>query len=113
MPRQQLTARRRAQLERLCRRYRVRRLDVFGSLARNQFDPASSDVDLVVEFEPMTPAEHADACFGLLEDLEALFQTSVDLLEWPAVDNPFLRAELEETSVPLCPALQDHQPALR
>ena len=40
----------------LCRQYGVARLDVFGSAARGaDFDPARSDVDLLVEFAPSTP----------------------------------------------------------
>jgi uncharacterized protein len=40
---------RRAEIAELCRRFRVRRLDVFGSAARGgDFDPARSDVDLLV-----------------------------------------------------------------
>ena len=40
----------------LCRRHGVARLDVFGSAARSvDFDPARSDVDLLVEFAPSTP----------------------------------------------------------
>jgi predicted nucleotidyltransferase len=35
----------------LCRRYGVRRLEVFGSAARGiDFDPATSDADFLVEF---------------------------------------------------------------
>ncbi len=41
----------RTQIEALCRRYRVRRLDVFGSAIREDFDPSRSDVDFLVEFE--------------------------------------------------------------
>jgi uncharacterized protein len=44
---------RREELAALCRRYRVRRLDVFGSAAAGDFDEESSDVDLLVEFEEM------------------------------------------------------------
>jgi hypothetical protein len=45
----------RAQLAQLCREHHVRRLEVFGSAARADFDPASSDLDFLVEFEPMAP----------------------------------------------------------
>ena len=34
----------------LCRRFVVRRLEVFGSSARGDFDPAKSDIDFLVEF---------------------------------------------------------------
>jgi predicted nucleotidyltransferase len=48
--------RHRETLAALCRRHGVARLDVFGSAARSvDFDPARSDVDLLVEFAPSTP----------------------------------------------------------
>ena len=48
--------RHRETLAALCRRHGVARLDVFGSAARGMdFDPARSDVDLLVEFAPSTP----------------------------------------------------------
>lgn len=85
-------------IEALCREYGVVRLEVFGSAVRGmEFDPASSDVDFVVEFEPMSPDEHADSYFGLLFALEDLFGRSIDLVEMPAVRNPYIRAEIERT----------------
>lgn len=77
-------------LEDLCVRYRVARLDLFGSAARDDFDPAASDLDFLVEFAPMAPAEHADSFFGLLEDLGKLFGRKVDLLEREPIVNPYL-----------------------
>ena len=48
--------RHRETLAALCRRHGVARLDVFGSAARGvDFDPARSDVDLLVEFAPSIP----------------------------------------------------------
>jgi len=38
-------------LTELCRRFGVRRLDLFGSAATGHFDPARSDLDFLVEFE--------------------------------------------------------------
>jgi predicted nucleotidyltransferase len=74
----------------LSAKHRVERLDVFGSAARDDFDPEASDLDFLVEFEPMSPVEHADAFFGLLEDLERLFQRRIDLLEPGPIENPYL-----------------------
>jgi uncharacterized protein len=74
----------------LSAKHRVERLDVFGSAARDDFDPEISDLDFLVEFEPMSPVEHADAFFGLLEDLERLFQRRTDLLEPGPIENPYL-----------------------
>jgi len=42
----------REELRELCRRFHVRRLDLFGSATGDDFDPARSDLDFLVEFEP-------------------------------------------------------------
>jgi len=34
-----------------CRRYKVRKLSLFGSVLREDFDPDRSDVDVLIEFE--------------------------------------------------------------
>lgn len=87
----------RAELERLCRLYRVRRLFLFGSAARNDFDPGRSDVDLLVEFEALSLGGYADAYFGLRESLEDLFGRDVDLVALSAVRNPYMKADIERT----------------
>ena len=46
----------REELPALCRRFHVRRLDLFGSAARGDFDPESSDIDFLVEFDRAAPA---------------------------------------------------------
>lgn len=79
----------------LCRQYHVRRLEVFGSGVRQDFDPSSSDVDLLVEFEPGSSLKALDQYFGLKESLESLLGRSVDLVVAGAVRNPYLRASIE------------------
>ena len=86
----------RSELSDLCVRYGVRRLALFGSALRDDFDSVRSDLDLAVEFSAMSPQEHAEAYFGLLEALEGLFERLVDLMEIGAVRNPYLRREIEE-----------------
>lgn len=74
-------------LAELCRRYGVVRLDVFGSAARGEdFDPARSDADFLVEFEPESGPPTLGRFFGLAEDLERLFGRSVDLVERRAIE---------------------------
>lgn len=87
----------REQIEALCRRYHVCRLDLFGSAATGGFDPARSDVDLLVEFEALGDAAYADAWFGLHESLEALVGRPVDLVSAGGVRNPYFRDELRRT----------------
>jgi hypothetical protein len=76
-------------------------LALFGSAATEHFDPASSDLDLVVEFSSLSPAEHAANYFGLQEDLERLFGRPVDLVELAPIRNPYFLKVVQETQVPL------------
>jgi predicted nucleotidyltransferase len=87
----------RPELVELCRKYRVRRLDVFGSAARGDFNEHLSDVDLLVEFDDMPHADRADAYLGFLMAVEALLRRRVDLVELGAVRNPYLRRGIEES----------------
>ena len=80
----------RAKLAALCRKYRVRRLGLFGSAARGELSP-ESDVDLLVEFEPgkapsfWTEPEMRDA-------FSALFGgRRVDLVPPEVLENPYRR----------------------
>ena len=83
----------------LCQRHSVRRLALFGSAVRDDFDPDHSDVDFVVDFDPMEPQGHADAYFGLLAHLESLLGRRVDLVESAGLRNPYRRREIEATQV--------------
>jgi predicted nucleotidyltransferase len=85
----------RTELRDICLRHRVRRLELFGSGAREDFDPRESDLDFLVEFEPGDTRFAFDSYFGLKEELEALFGRSVDLVMPGAVRNPYLRAEMD------------------
>ena len=87
----------RQELVDLCRKYRVRRLHVFGSAARSDFDQDSSDVDLLVEFDDMPHADRADAYLGFLTAVEALLRRRIDLVEVGAIRNPYLRRGIEES----------------
>ena len=81
----------------LCKNRGVRRLALFGSAATDAFDRSSSDLDLIVEFKPMPPVEHADNYFGLMEDLQQLFEVPIDLIELEPIRNPFFRKAVAET----------------
>ena len=72
---------------------------MFGSATRDSFDPKRSDIDLLVEFEPMSPREHAEHFFGFQEDLEALLGVPVDLVEPGPIRNPYFRDAVESSKV--------------
>jgi hypothetical protein len=62
----------------LCRRYHVQELSIFGSVARGEAT-ASSDIDLLVEFEPS--ARVGLITFNeLAEELTCVFHRHVDLV---------------------------------
>ena len=90
-------AERAAELERLCLRYHVRRLGLFGSAAAGAYDSARSDLDFLVEFQPAAFDDYANAYFGLLEALEELFGRPVDLVVRSAIRNPYFLQSVEET----------------
>jgi predicted nucleotidyltransferase len=86
----------RAQLAELCRKYHVKKLEVFGSAAAGTWDPKRSDLDFLVDFHSMEPGQHAKAYFNLLFALEDLFHCKIDLVETPAVSNPYFLKSINE-----------------
>lgn len=78
----------RQEIAAICRRYGVRKLELFGSAARDDFDPDQSDVDFFFEFD-QDQQNLADRFFGLLEDLERLLGRQVDLVSSQDVRNPY------------------------
>jgi predicted nucleotidyltransferase len=70
-------------------------LELFGSAASGGFDPAHSDLDFLVEFQDLTPTEYARSYFGLLHDLEDLFERPIDLVTVRSLTNPYLLRAIE------------------
>ena len=81
----------RTELEQICRRWGVRRLELFGSAAREDFTP-TSDLDFLVEF---SGSPSLDDYLGLRDSLKSLFARDVDLVMPKAVRNPYIRAAIE------------------
>ena len=82
-----------------CRDFNVRRLDVFGSVARGT-PTETNDLDLVVEFRE--PASRpAKRFFGLLHTIEDTLGCQVDLLTLSGLRNPYLRKRVLAERVPL------------
>ncbi len=84
-------------LANLCQIYRVEKLYVFGSIVNGNFDVQTSDIDLVVELEPMPPLEKGRILMDFWADLEKLFGRKVDLLTDQPIKNPFLKRSIEQT----------------
>ena len=73
----------------------MRRLELFGSATSDDFDSAESDLDFLVEFNSLATGQYFESYFGLLEDLEKLFDRPVDLVVDSAIKNPYFRKSIE------------------
>lgn len=87
----------RSRLTELCQSLSVRRLELVGSAAREDFRPESSDIDVLIEFD----GNHAlfDRYFDLKYGLESIFGRKVDVIQSGAINNPYLRASLEQDRI--------------
>ena len=86
------------QVAALCRQTGARRLRLFGSGVREDFEPTRSDLDFLVEFDALAPAKYADSYFALKEGLERLFGRQVDLVTAGSIKNPYFRERVEAES---------------
>ena len=101
----------------LCRRFGVRRLEVFGSASGNgetPFDPERSDVDFLISDETpdseqmmgdWPPAEFTMA-------LERLLGRSVDVVYDRAIRNPYFRRVVDDEREVIYDAAHDPDPAV-
>jgi predicted nucleotidyltransferase len=85
------------QIAEICRRYRVSRLSLFGSVIRDDFGP-ESDVDLLVEFLPDTRT--GLKFFALQDELSAAIGRTADL-NTPGCLGPLLRPDVLAAAVPI------------
>lgn len=77
-------------LAEVCRKYRVKKLSLFGSAARGELAP-ESDIDLMVEFEPGSATSLWDMP-AMRQEISALFDDRpVDLVPLEVLKNPFRR----------------------
>jgi hypothetical protein len=98
----ELVERNRTEIEELCRRFNVVRLEVFGSAVDGDFDPSRSDVDFLIEFAPnqdLGPwlAHYLD----FKAELETLLGRKVDLVMPKAIRNRYFLREMNRTRTPL------------
>jgi len=78
----------------LCKSLNVKELFLFGSSLSSEFS-INSDIDLLVDFQKLTPLEYTDRYFNLKFSLEKIFGRRIDLLEKKSLQNPYLKAEID------------------
>ena len=82
-------------IKRLCSDHKVKQLYAFGSVLTNSFNN-ESDIDLVVDFDPMDFSVYADNYFDFKFSLQKMFNRSIDLFEEKAIKNPYFRQHLNQ-----------------
>lgn len=88
------------QIIELCKKYKVRKLFVFGSILTDRFN-SNSDVDFSADFDKEAieneNLDWADLFFGFINDLQALLKRKVDLVVDSNISNSYFRKELDNT----------------
>jgi len=85
-----------------CRKWGIRKLSFFGSVVRDDFDPARSDVDVLVEYREPQKVSFSDMSDAERE-LAAIFDRKVDLADrirdslWPYVKDDLVIEYVEES----------------
>ncbi|NDC41231.1 MAG: nucleotidyltransferase [Chitinophagia bacterium] len=82
-----------AAINTMCQQHRVKALYAFGSVLTKDFNE-QSDIDLIVDFEPIGVDQYADNYFELKFSLQHIFNRPVDLLEEKAISNPYFRQSI-------------------
>ena len=89
---------RQAEIVDICRRQGIRRLDVFGSAATGLFDPQTSDVDFIAEFDDQCPAGGLlDRYLDLATRLEESLGIAVDIITPRSIRNPYFRESVNSS----------------
>lgn len=83
-------------IKRLCKKYEVKSMYLFGSSLRGNFGN-ESDIDILLSFNEISIDQYTDNYFDLHYELEALFNRKVDLITERSLTNPYLIKSIEET----------------
>ena len=80
----------------LCKKYKVAKLWVFGSILTPRFND-QSDVDFSVEFDRKAIDDMFVVFFDFVEELQTLLDRKIDLVDETAIKNPYFRKQLDAT----------------
>lgn len=81
----------------LCKKYHVKKLEIFGSATNETFNPNLSDVDFLVEFMTNELGPWMSIYFNFKEDLEKLIGKPIDLIMTKALKNRYFISEVNKT----------------
>lgn len=84
------------QIIELCKAHKVKTLYVFGSVLSPKFNK-ESDIDLLVDFQPIDVLEYGDNYYAFKFALEDMLKREIDLLEQQAIKNPYFLESLDQS----------------
>lgn len=79
-----------------CKTYKVKKLYAVGSVVSTNFSDAS-DIDLLIEFEPISIGEYTDNYFILHKLFKKIFNRKIDLITTKSLSNPFFIKSIENS----------------
>jgi uncharacterized protein len=81
----------------LARAYEVERLEVFGSVMTDRFDPERSDIDFLVQMQERGALDDFRRYVGLEDALRGMLETPLDLILTDALRRESFRSEAAKT----------------
>jgi len=86
------------QIKTLCINHNVNSLFAFGSVCTDEFNN-SSDIDLLISFNPMDFADYADNYFLVADKFEEILHRPVDLITDKSLSNPYFIDSVNRTKI--------------
>lgn len=83
------------EIQALCEKLAVARLDLFGSATTDEFND-ESDLDFIVDFQP-NQTNLLEKFLDLQNQLQRLLSRKIDLITEKSIRNPYLKASIEKT----------------
>jgi uncharacterized protein len=84
------------ELKRLCIKYNVKSMSLFGSVCTDKFND-KSDIDILISFDNLSIEQYTDNYFELHYALENLFSRKIDLMTDNSLSNPYFIRGIEQT----------------
>ena len=86
------------ELKKLCEKFHVAELYVFGSIAKGDFTE-KSDIDFLVHFSGVNPLDYFDNYMDFKDDIQKLYSRDVDLVEIQTIKNPILKKSIDRDKI--------------
>jgi uncharacterized protein len=83
-------------LAHLCKKFPIKKLYLFGSILRSDFD-TTSDIDFQIEFDSISIESYFDIYFDIKFELEKIVGRKIDLIDLDELNNQRLKKNIESS----------------